>query len=75
MSPAINGSSAIWLFKHSNAIRITWNRITFDFYTGLPHAVVVDFTKENNYSLVPVKKLNIPVESVVAGCYCMVQWE
>ena len=36
MSPALDGSSAIWHFKHSNAIEIC-NGITFDFYTGLPH--------------------------------------
>ena len=36
MSPALNGSSAIWRFKHSNAIEIH-DRITFDFYMGLPH--------------------------------------
>ena len=29
----------------------------------------------SNYSLVRIKKLNIPVESVVAGCDCMVEWE
>ena len=33
---ARNGSSAIWRFKHSNAIEIRDGR-TFDFYTGLPH--------------------------------------
>ena len=38
MSPALNGSSAIWCwcFKHSNVIRIR-NGITFDFYTGLSY--------------------------------------
>ena len=39
MSPALKGSSAIWHFKHSNVIEIR-DRITFDFYTGLPHIVV-----------------------------------
>ena len=34
MSPALNGSSAIRRFKHSNAIE-TRDGITFDFYTGL----------------------------------------
>ena len=36
MSPALNGSSAIRHFKHSNANEIC-NRITLDFYTVLPH--------------------------------------
>ena len=35
MSPALNGSSAIWHFEGSDAIEIR-DRITFDFYTGLP---------------------------------------
>ena len=35
MSPALNESSAIRRFKHSNAIKIC-NGITFNFYTGLP---------------------------------------
>ena len=39
MSPALNGSSAIRHFKHCNAIEIC-NRITFDFYTGLPHMLL-----------------------------------
>ena len=32
--PALNGSSAIWRFKHSHAIEIC-NGISFHFYTGL----------------------------------------
>ena len=36
MSPALNGSSAIQRFKHSNVLEIR-EGITFDFYTGLPH--------------------------------------
>ncbi len=40
----------------------------------LPAHCVVDFTEEKKYSLVPVKKLSIPVESVAAGCECMVEW-
>ena len=45
MSPALNGSSAIRCFKGSNVIEIH-DRITFDFYTGLPHVLcnVTDFT-------------------------------
>ena len=39
MSPALNGNSAIWRFKHSNAIKIR-DGITFDFYTGLPHILL-----------------------------------
>ena len=36
ISPTLNGSLAIWQFKHSNAIK-TNDKITFNFYTGLPH--------------------------------------
>ena len=36
MSPVLNGSSVIQHFKHSNALEIR-DRITFDFYTALPH--------------------------------------
>ena len=39
MNPALNGSSAIRHFKHSDAIEIR-DGITFDFYTGLPHIVI-----------------------------------
>jgi len=39
-----------------------------------PTHCVVDFTEENNFSLVPVKKLNIPVASTEAGCDCRVEW-
>ena len=35
MSPTLNGSSVIRLLEDSNAIEIC-DRITFDFYTGLP---------------------------------------
>ena len=36
MNPALNGSSAIWHFKGSDAIEIC-DGLTFDFYTGLPN--------------------------------------
>ena len=39
MSPALNGSSAIRLFEHSDAIEIR-DGITFDFYTGLPQLAI-----------------------------------
>ena len=39
MSPALNGSSAIRRFKHSDVLEIR-NGIIFDFYMGLPH---IDF--------------------------------
>ena len=35
-SPALDGSSAIWRFKHSDVIEIR-NGIILDFYTGLSH--------------------------------------
>ena len=51
MSPALNGSLAIWRFEGSDAIEIR-DRITFDFYTGLPHihyTVVCDKTRMQNW--------------------------
>ena len=36
MSPTLNEISAIQQFKHSNVLEIR-DRITFDFYMGLPH--------------------------------------
>ena len=36
MSPNLNGSLAVWRFKHSNALKIR-DGITFNSYTGLPH--------------------------------------
>ena len=48
MSPALNGSSAIWHFKHSDAIKIR-DGIIFDSYTGLAHmytCVYPSLTKE-----------------------------
>ena len=38
MSPTLNRSSVIRHFERSDAIEIC-DRITFDFYTGLPHLV------------------------------------
>ena len=49
-APPLNGSSAIWRFKHSNAIEVH-DGITFDFYTGLPHMV-----QFSNTSFVHVSK-------------------
>ena len=42
MNHALNGSSAIRRLKHSKAIEIR-DRITFDYYTGLPHMCSVLF--------------------------------
>jgi len=53
--------------------RVRCQQLTF-FPTVQPTHCVVDFTEENNFSLVPVKKLNIPVASIEAGCDCMVEW-
>ena len=63
MSPAINGSSAIQSFKHSNAIEMC-NRIAFDFYTGLPH-VVIEFWHGFYNHLSLNRKLGIPNDSVM----------
>ena len=40
MSPALNGSSAIWRFEGNDAIKIH-DGITFDSYTGLPHVFAI----------------------------------
>ena len=47
MSPALNGSSAIQRFKHSDVIEI-WDGIIFDFHTGLPHIVICLYTTHTN---------------------------
>ena len=39
MSPTLNESSVIRLFKHSNVIKVC-DGITFDFYTGMPHILI-----------------------------------
>ena len=44
MSPALNGSSALERFEHSNAIKIR-NGIMFNFYPGLPHIHVVNIER------------------------------
>ena len=49
MSPALNGSSAIRCFKGSTVIKIC-DRITSDFYTGLPFTVTDDLLTEINYA-------------------------
>ena len=38
IAPPLTGGSVIWCFKYRNAIQIR-DRITFDFYTGLPHTL------------------------------------
>ena len=43
LSPALNRSSVIRRFEGSDAIEIR-DRITFDFYTGLPHMVIITVT-------------------------------
>ena len=43
MSPVFNGSSVIWCFKHSNAIKIH-DRITLDFTRDCHiHSIVLNF--------------------------------
>ena len=38
MSPALNGSTMLQRFEHSNAVEIC-NGIMFDFYPGLSHMI------------------------------------
>ena len=45
MSAALNESSAIQHFEHSDAIEIR-NGIIFDFYTGLPHTCMFSDMKK-----------------------------
>ena len=79
MSPALNGSSAIRHFKHSDAIEI-YDGITFGFYTGLPHIVhlsllctgvqVADSVHYNVYSLFnPRVSFYSSIRSVLAICF------
>ena len=58
MSPALNGSSAIRHFKHGDASKIR-DRITFDFYTGLPHIVV---SKIFFWGGVLMREIKIPLQ-------------
>ena len=51
MSPALNGSSAIWRFKHSNVIEIHGG-ITFDFYMGLPHMEMIGILPRYNTTII-----------------------
>ena len=48
MSPALNGSSVLQCFEHSNATEIH-NIIMFDFYPELPHT---EITCMNYFKLV-----------------------
>ena len=55
MSPGLTGSSAIRCFEGSDAIEIC-DRITFDFYTGLPHMHIDNYVthlkiSNNDYKL------------------------
>ena len=79
MSLALNGSSAIWHFKHSDVIEIH-DGITFGFYTELPHIVhlsllcsggqVADSVHYNVYSLInPRVSFYSIIRSVVAICF------
>ena len=43
MSPTLNESSAIRRFEGNNAIKIR-NKMTFKFYTGLPHIYLHVYT-------------------------------
>ena len=63
MNPALNGSSAIRRLECSDAIE-TRDRITFDFYTGLPHIryIVTEMCPEKDYSTV-VETLTIDVNN------------
>ena len=51
LSPALNGSSEIRSLECSDAIEIH-NGIIFDFYTGLPHNIIVAFDQASTFSLV-----------------------
>ena len=50
MSPALNGSSAIQRYEHSDTIEIR-DRIAFDFYTGMPHIACGGPTGHMSYVL------------------------
>ena len=54
MSPALNGSSALERFEHSNAIKIR-NGIMFDFYPGLPHIEVMLQNKAEKIAKIVIK--------------------
>ena len=53
MSPALNGSSAIRRYEYSDTIEIR-DRITFDFYTGMPHIACGGPTGHMSYVLMRI---------------------
>ena len=53
MSPALNRSSAIRRYEHSDTIEIR-DRITFDFYTGMPHIACGDPIGHMSYVLMKI---------------------
>ena len=71
MSPALNGSSAIRRFKHSDVIEIR-NGIIFDFYTGLPHVSRIEGSEKAVYSILtgwlPVVVTRVPLIEDCEGC-------
>ena len=52
MSPVLNGSSVIWHFERSNAIKIR-DRIIFNFYMGLPHMYTLSSSSLSPSLLLP----------------------
>ena len=86
MSPSLNGSSLIRRFEGSDAIEIC-NRISFDFYTGLPHIClwwVCEIVCENAVFLAHINVIVcvwmlfvVLVRSVfyMYVCACMWMWD
>ena len=80
MSPALNGSSAIRCFKGSDVIEIR-DRITFDFYTGLPHIYCDRLRGDNGCNcaivfLALVEASPFPTNDfVVVHCPIHITWE
>ena len=64
MSSTLSGSSLIWRFKHSNAIKIH-DGITFYFYTGLPQ--MENISNDHFFNCAKLLLLVI-LNSVTCGC-------
>ena len=73
MSPALNGGSAIWHFKHNEAIEIR-DGIIFDFYMRLSHVcmselnIVIYNVQIILYSTVVTEGLGTRLTDSMASC-------
>ena len=70
MSLALNGSSVLQHFEHSNAIEIRY-RIMFDFYPGLPHLLTISKHEVSYLQFIPEM---LAIDTFVKLCNIVVIW-